>query len=79
MEQEYHVALIGKKDASTQQLSEKYNVELQFPAKQNDNENGNQQQQQLNESVQSRKPPPNSDLIYISGLRKDCEKAKEAI
>jgi len=77
--QKYHVAIIGKKGASSQQFSERHNVELQFPAQQNDNENGNQQQQQVNESVQSRKPPPNSDLIYISGLREDCEKAKEAI
>ena len=59
MVQKYHVAIIGKKGASSQQLSEKCNVGLQFPAKQNDNENGDQQQQQVNESVQSRKPPPN--------------------
>jgi hypothetical protein len=81
--QKYHVSLIGKKGINSSQISEQFKVELQFPAKLNNEnstngesiktENGN------DEDSSSPASPSKSDIIVISGLKEDCEKAKEAL
>jgi len=58
--QKYHVAIIGKKGANSQKISEEFDVEIQFPAK-------------------TDKGGDVSDIITISGLSEDCEKAKQAM
>lgn len=77
--QKYHVSLIGKKGINSSQISDQFNVELQFPAKMNNEES--QSNENLNEEDSSSSPqsPSKSDIITISGLRKDCDLAKEAL
>jgi len=76
--QKYHVNVIGKKGVNSIKISENYKVEVQFPAKLNNEqitENSNE------ESASSSTPssPSASDIIIISGLREDCELAKQAL
>jgi len=87
--QKHHVAIIGKKGASSQQISEEFKVEIQFPPKSaneaavngdaahteqsTENENDSENNSIANSS------PSKSDIVTISGLREDCENAKQAI
>jgi len=76
--QKYHVNLIGKKGATSSEISTKYNVEIQFPEKSlNAAASSTEQVNQVesnNESSSSK-----SDLIRISGLKENCELAKQAL
>ena len=83
--QKYHVAVIGTKGANSQEISENFNVELIFPAKissQNDDqgavENGfdnhNDDVNGVDYSASSK-----YDIVLISGLKENCEKAKEEL
>jgi hypothetical protein len=58
----YHASVIGKKGVNTQRISDDFNVDIQFSAKQDGSE-GEQQ----------------SDIVTVSGLKEDCERAKEAL
>lgn len=73
--QKHHVSLIGKKGINSSQISEQFKVELQFPAKSNNEaeNNGN------DEDSSNPASPSKSDIIIISGLKDDCEKAKQAL
>lgn len=84
IDQKYHVSLIGKKGINSSQISEQFKVELQFPAKFNNEmseTNGENLQNGDNNNGDSSIPvsPSKSDIIVISGLREDCENAKEAL
>lgn len=77
--QEHHVAIIGKKGANSQQICDDFKVEIQFPAKSTadaNNENGGIENGAHDSSESN---PSKSDTIVISGLKEDCDKAKEAI
>jgi transcription antitermination factor NusA-like protein len=119
--QKYHVTIIGKKGANSQQISDTYKVEIHFPAKSINDKRGQQQRQQQQQQQQnhhqnssktnspggivqdedstndddvvltngtspassttelSNSHSSKSDIIQITGLRENCEKAKEAI
>ncbi len=89
--QKYHVAIIGKNGVNSQQISDDHKVEIQFPAKShqdaqtnnddynNNNNNNNTEAETENDQVTIQNSPSKSDIIVITGLREDCERAKEAI
>lgn len=83
--QKYHVSLIGQKGVNSSKISDQFKVELQFPAKlgsnnENSSTNSVHESENGNEEMNSSPPSPSkSDIIIISGLREDCEKAKEAL
>lgn len=82
--QKYHVSLIGKKGINSSKISEQFNVELQFPAKLNNEDNhinGNGVNQNANDDENSSTPqsPSKADIITISGFKNDCEKARDAL
>jgi len=82
--QKYHVSLIGKKGINSSQISEQFNVELQFPAKfineENSLTNGDHQYENGNDGDSSIPVSPSkSDIIVISGLKENCENAREAL
>ncbi|CAF0968591.1 unnamed protein product [Brachionus calyciflorus] len=59
-----HPAVIGKNGVNTQKISDDFNVNIQFPARGGE---------ELDEN------DPKLDVILISGLKDDCEQAKEAL
>ena len=96
--QRYHVAVIGSKGANSQEISEKYNVELIFPAKltQNDEqhqhapvENGFDNHDEIAvvaaaviadvSNGEQHQATSKFDIVLISGLKENCEKAKEEL
>lgn len=78
--QKYHVSLIGKKGINSSQISEEFNVELEFPAKNEEMQMTNGDHQNGNEEDSSVPASPSKyDKILIKGLREDCERAKEAL
>lgn len=76
-----HPAVIGKSGVNSQRISNDFNVNIQFPARiQAEQENG--EQQELNgANTESADPssPSKLDIVLISGFKDDCEKAKEAL
>jgi hypothetical protein len=91
--QKYHVAVIGTKGGNSQEISENFNVELIFPAKaqsqQNDEgslapvANGFESVENVVvdgiEQQQNGDAASKFDVVLISGLLENCEKAKEAL
>lgn len=79
--QMHHVAVIGKGGNNSQKISDDFKVELKFPAKSTADANGAIEQngdfEQQDSSSQA--SPSKSDIVLISGLKDDCEKAKEAL
>ena len=78
--QKYHVAIIGKNGVNSQQISDDFKVEIQFPAKSTAeaaNSETNSNNESPAESVTN--SPSKSDVIQITGLKENCEKAKQAI
>lgn len=59
-----HPAVIGKNGVNTQKISDDFNVNIQFPTR------GNEEVDEED---------PKLDVILISGLKDDCEQAKEAL
>ena len=74
--QKYHVSLIGKKGATSSEISNKYNVEIQFPEKSLKAAASSTEQVNQIDEIQ---PSPKSDTIKISGLKENCEQAKQAL
>lgn len=97
--QKFHVSIIGKKGANSQQISDDFRVEIQFPAKSmeqrsnrptrqngtikstdpNDDESSSDMVIVESETHSAPATPSKADIIRISGLKEDCEKAKEAM
>ena len=88
--QKYHVSIIGKLGVNSQQIIDDHKVELQFPAKSSaeaaaqDTEtttaNGEENNDAESTSSGSNKSPAKtSDIIRITGLADNCEKAKQDI
>ncbi len=83
--QRYHVAIIGKNGVNSQQISDDNKVEIQFPAKSNaEASNGYVNDNDLNDindlnALSSSISPSKCDIIFINGLKDNCEKAKESI
>jgi len=80
--QKHHVNLIGKKGNKSSQLSDEFKVEIQFPAKSLSlaaNSNSNEQVNSNTSSNESTTTPTSSDIVLISGLKDDCERAKQAL
>jgi len=86
--QRYHVAIIGKNGDNSQQISDDNKVEIQFPAKSNadaarangDLKNNDDSSDHTDSNAPSNtNSPSKSDIILITGLRENCEKAKEEI
>lgn len=81
--QKHHFSLIGKKGINSAQISEQFKVELQFPAKLMNNEysqtNGEGHLNENGNDSSNPESPSKSDIIVISGLKENCEKAKEAL
>lgn len=81
--QKHHFSLIGKKGINSAQISDQFKVELQFPAKMMNNEesqtNGENHLTENGDDSSTPASPSKSDIIVISGLKENCEKAKEAL
>jgi predicted PilT family ATPase len=77
--QRYHVAIIGKNGANSQQISDEFKVEIQFPAKSNSDANGDINNENDSTEQSDSTSPSKSDIILITGLKDNCEKAKESI
>lgn len=79
--QKYHVNVIGTKGANSQEISENFNVELIFPAKaqQNDDQQATVENGFENHDANGDQAPSKFDIVLISGLKENCEKAKEAL
>ena len=89
--QRYHISLIGKKGINSLQISEEFKVEIQFPAKLAaaatepngsaeavNNANSNESEEYSNPSSPAH-GPNKADIIYVSGSKENCEKAKQAL
>ncbi len=74
--QKYHMTVIGKKGVNIQQISEDCRVEIQFPARLQTNEVDEVHVDDLGDE-----PPVASklDIVLVSGLKSECEKAKDAL
>lgn len=81
--QKHHVNLIGKKGARSSQLSDEFKVEIQFPAKSltaaNGTTNGSTDHLAMNGNINGGDDAKSVDIVLISGLKDDCEKAKQAL
>lgn len=83
IKQKYHNAVIGKKGVNSQKISEDYHVEIQFPAKLGADEqatNGDEFSHENGDAIaDDTQSPSKYDIVLISGLRENCEKAKDAL
>lgn len=92
--QQYHAAVIGKKGANSQKISDDFHVNIQFHAKGSEANGGEHNQSQEggeNETATTTSPASSADnspsksngsspdTVLISGFKGDCEKAREAL
>lgn len=64
IERKHHPAIIGQKGSNTTRISSEFKVNIQFPARQN-------------EEVEEH--DPKQDIFTITGLKENCENAKQAL
>lgn len=64
IERKHHPAIIGIKGSNTTRISTDFKVNIQFPARQ---------------SEDSDEHEPKQDIFTITGLKENCEKAKQAL
>lgn len=105
IQQKYLHIIIGKGGSNSQQISDTYHVELQFPAKvdssdskakantangggndnhhnnNNNSNNGvnNDDDDDATNGSSNVSSPSKCDIVYVTGLREDCEKARDAM
>jgi len=77
--QKHHVNLIGKKGNKSSQLSDEFKVEIQFPAKSLSLAANSNSNEQVNSTPTTPNETTSSDIVLISGLKDDCERAKQAL
>jgi len=82
IDEKYHRTVIGQKGKNVQGITSTYNVQIKFPDRGNQKENGVAQNGEAVENGVAEEEEPaevNRNLILISGHKDKCQEAKEAL